>query len=263
MNSALDLLGKIFKPAQIAAITINGLISAFAVALLLWPPTPINVIRFVGKDEVKLVGNEPVIDVPSFEVKKDGDCRAVPRFLKTASDPGEIKNIAVENQLTLETDQVNLQKCLDFFNSELGDLATDDKQISDQITVLRTAQTSAQTDFLAYQKAGSPLQSKFRERYDEFTGQISNLQSQIVNNEQKIRDQNLQINTFTEYLAVIKLRLSDPGRIRSSQGFDDVLQGIANHIAGFLALAVVVGTAFQPFQRVFLGAFDSLLKTNP
>jgi len=263
MNSALDLLNKIFKPSQIAAITINGLISAFAVALLLWPPTPIDVIHVVGRSEVKFDRNEPHIAASSFEVKKYDDCEVVPKLLETGSDPGEVKKIAIDNQLTLETAQVNLQKCLDFFNSKLGDLATEDKQIGDQIVVLRTAQTSAQTDLLAYQRAGSPLQTKFRERYEQFTEKISILNTQIVTNEQKVRDQSLQINVFTEYLGVIKLRLSDPGRIRSSQGFDDVLQGIANHIAGFLALAVVVGTAFQPFQRIFLGGFDSLLKNNP
>jgi hypothetical protein len=85
MNSALDLLNKIFKPGQIAAITINGLISAFAVALLLWPPTPVNVIHVVGENEAKFVGTKPVFDAPPFKVKKDEDCRAVPKLLKTAT----------------------------------------------------------------------------------------------------------------------------------------------------------------------------------
>lgn len=262
MNSALDLLNKIFKPGQIAAITINGLISAFAVAILLWPPTAVNFIHVVGDNEVKYVGSRPFIGAVYF-VATDGNCLPAPYQLRTAADPGEITKIEIENQLILETDQVNLQKCLDLVNSELGDLATANKQITDQIGVLRAAQTSAQTDFLAYQKAASPLETKFRKRYDQFTGEIQKLERKILDNEQKVRDHNLRINAVTEHLALIKLRLSDPGRIRSSKGFDDALQGIANHIAGFLALAVIVGTAFQPFQRVFLGFFDTRLKTNP
>lgn len=266
MNSVLDLLNKIVKPGQIAAITINGLISAFAVALLLWPPTAVDVIHVVGKNEdykVRYVDNKPTIDAIKFEAR-DAGCDQSPAFnLNGASDPGEIDRIEVENQLILETAQANLQKCSDLFNFKIVDLTNRNKQIADEIGVLKTAQASAQTDLLAYQKAGSSMQIKFQERYDNFTREITDHQGTILKNERTIGSNNLQINKLTEYLAVIKLRLSDPSRIRSSQGFDDALQGIANHIAGFLALAVVVGTAYQPFQRVFLSFFDLYLKNNP
>ncbi len=249
MGSVLDLLNKVLKPGQIAAISLTGLISAFAVALLLWPPSPIDAIHIPAKDQVE------DINVPK-------DCEYHEDRLNQARDPGDFKTTAIENQKTLDTAQENVQRCVDLLNSEVGEEATRDKQLTDQITVLRVAQTSAQANYLSYQKAGSPLEGQFLHDFKKDTDQIRTLQDEIVKNEKKIREQGLRIATYTHFLDLIKQRLLDAGRLRPTHSFDDVLQGLANHVVAFLGLAVVIGSAFLPLQSVFLGAFDYLLKRN-
>ena len=249
MGSVLDLLNKIVKPGQIAAISLTGLISAFAVALLLWPPPPKDVIHVPAMDKTRKT------DGPDY-------CRLDTKDLEVAKDPGKFKSVAVDNQFTLDQGLENVQRCLDFKNSQVGAEATEDKQLTDEITVLKVEQTAAQNNYLNYQKAGSPLQNEFYGYYIDDTRKIEALQKKFIENEQKIRDQQYDIDEYTESLNIIKQRLQDPGRLRPTHSFDDVLQGLANHVVAFLGLAVVIGTAVQPLQRVFLGGFDYPLKTN-
>jgi hypothetical protein len=174
MGSVVDLLNKIVKPGQIAAITLNGLISAFAVALLLWPPKPDDLIHIVGAtliDNVKatLSDQNPIdqarpaiIDEPQTE----DDCRIVLQYaLKQDDGRGNLKDVALQNQLVLEADQANLQVCLNIYKSKVDLEADENKKLTDEVSVLKTDQSSAQIDLLAYQKAGSPLLAKFQERY--------------------------------------------------------------------------------------------------
>ena len=97
-------LNKIVKPGQIAAISLTGLISAFAVALLLWPPPPKDVIHVPAMDKTRKA------DGPDY-------CRLDTKDLEVAKDPGKFKSVAVDNQFTLDQGLENVQRCLDFKNS--------------------------------------------------------------------------------------------------------------------------------------------------
>jgi hypothetical protein len=235
-------IANFFNLTKTVTLSLHGIIAATAMVIVFWPPRPI--------DRIHTPTNFPDVLASGAQCKFNDDpgAGALP-----IPPPGDIKALranAVETQDELERAKAELDFCIAIDTSHVGekeDLIANDEY---QIKQIEAERTVLQQQYLAYVKSLSELRHQYRTELERKTSDVTALQGKINGLHQDIKRLQLHVDVEKLYLATIVSRLGEPGRLRPRRGIDDVLAGLSNHVIAFLLLALVLGYAFDPFNRM-------------
>lgn len=258
MDKLIALLNSFFSLPKIAAVSVPGILAAAAVAILLYPPVPKDIVPHVHF----LIGENPSPNDLADQQKNGGAACSITytQLNQTpASSMEALRDRAIRNQLELDTQQSNLAKCIELETGMKGKEASENSQWSADIEVLKKDQADIQTAYQGYEKSNNPLRDQYRKKYDEADTRIKIVRDKILRNEQMIRARDLRLAKLARESNVIADRLKDPGRLRPRQAFDDFITGLANHMIALALLAIAVGVLMNPINRAILGPFYDFL----
>jgi hypothetical protein len=241
MGDLITRLTSLFNLTKTVALTLPGLVGAIAVAILLWPPQPDNVL--------------PTLSPPT-------SCKvSLTAALLEPKNLEEVTDIARKNQAILESRQRDLQSCSELETSQVGKEEARNANLKTDIAVLEKEQTAVQDAYVSYQKSNSPLAANYRDKLNNVDGRIDAKRREILQNEQSIRDKNKLIQENGRYLKMVTDRLADPGRLRPQKNFDEFLSSLADHAVALILLALVIGYLLDPFNRAIYGAlYDGVFR---
>lgn len=257
MDSILSALKDFLT--NIKNLSLPGLLAALGFALLLWPPQVLDVVNDVEVNSDFANENWPKTqqDLERYAGRIDPVCNTIPRarerVLPNPHGIEDAKSVAVANQFNLERIVRTLAECSEKEKALSG---FEDSQISAanaEIDVLKKERDGIQETYLAYEKTANPLAGSFRARLTAAEGQIRDKQAAVRRTEQLKRERDRRATELDRLSKDVAARLSEPGRLRPKEKFDDFLTSLSNHIVAFLALALGWSILFEPINRALFG----------
>lgn len=250
MDKLISLLNSFFSLPKIAAVTVPGIIAAAAVAILMYPPAPEDMVPFV---EATPAGKASPTSTAACEPTYDTLAEVSKRVLPNS-------NLGAQTaRLTLERLQSALANCVESENSKKGGEATKNSQLNADIEVLEKDLTDIQVAYQGYEKSNNPIRFEYRKKYDAAKTKIDDVRQKILSNEQTMRERDRRLAELARAANVVADRLKDPERLRPSRTFDEAITVVANHAVALALLAIAIGVLFNPINRAFLGVFYDLL----
>jgi hypothetical protein len=167
------------------------------------------------------------------------------------------KQTAFENQEVLDGARRDMEECIRLETSHVGEESNEIDKLKYEIGIEEKERDALQTQYLAYEKSGSNLAAEYRQKFEKARAKIADDQSQIIMDEQDLRERQTHIDLENDFLKEINARLEDPGRIRPALSFDDYFSGLGNHVLAVALLAVGMGLVLDPVNTALMGAlFD-------
>jgi len=239
---------------------VPGLLGAVGLAMILWPPRPIDEIPMVVEPAIPSATQEAIPDgSDTFTVPKERACNVKMRSLESPTHLGDIAGTAVQNQLRLDREKDEIARCVELENNRKGFEKTQNDHLALDIADIQKLLSSALETYGKYEKVDNPLASRFQEKVDTLQRKLSKKRSLFLRNEQSIRDRDLYLAELARYDKIISDRLTDPGRLRPRKTFDDMLAALVNHLVAFILLAITLGVVLTPLsQAASAGFFDQL-----
>ncbi|SRR6266478_3100863 len=251
MDKLVSLLQSFFDLNKVASVSLPGLLSAVAIIMLLWPPVPIDVIPTVSAQD-QLINQFPP---PIAEACKTGTST-----LEVYRSLSDLNATAVRNQQKLDDEKQRFAQCINLETSRIGFEKTSNDHLTAQVGEYQKVYSAAQENYLVYLKSNGALALSFRQQRDDAAGEIEKRRTQILQNEQNIRERERRVAELTRQAGIINDRLADPARLRPRRTIDDFLAGLVNHVVAFLLLALVLGVLMTPVNQAAAGVFfDKLL----
>lgn len=163
-------------------------------------------------------------------------------------------------QLVLETTRDRLTQCADLETAASGQEAANNDQLTKDIANIDKQRGDIQDAYIASLKANDGTISANLQRK---LGVVLELANEY---RARFRVNLISLNERTRRLAEIKeeqdnisARLVEPGRLRPIKGLDLYMQGLVNHVVGFILLSIALSLVLVAFDRAVLGnLFESL-----
>jgi hypothetical protein len=269
----MDLLGSLSTLATKSAnLTLPGVLAALAFALLIWPPKPYDRIPIVIDDHpditaLRLFASQLENDsqaslekylklsAPACTVREGADSY---KFLTIPTSARDRAAVAVKNQLVLDDIRRALSKCAEEEQALQG---IEDSAITNLNALIATRvleRDGINTNYQRYVNSFAPLEGEFKKLRDAKENEIAKVQAQVLNLQRVGKERTRRVSQLQRLGTEIDLRLSDAGRLRPTQKFDDVLSGLTNHIVGFLTLVFAWGLLIDPINRAVFSFFYDL-----
>jgi hypothetical protein len=276
----LDDLGTLIGKA--ASLSLPGVVAAVALAVWLWPPLPEDSIEVSG-----ICGNVacPIDWPPSNEPARSVELPNPPSPISIPSDsPSELEagtivaeagrpacwtqQIKLPRQTgvfnyktpisiqTLLDDQVQVfQQCQELEKARQGKEDALIANIADRVKLLTTDLAKIDESFQGYAASGNPLEQRFQDKLQERKGQIQRWQALAIKIQLIKQERVRRIDDLNRQQTVLTARLSDPGRLRPRQRFDEFIGALGSHITGFIALALGWSLVLTPVNQAVLSLF--------
>jgi hypothetical protein len=247
MDKIVSLLQSLLSLNKVASVSVPGILAAVGLAIILWPPRPIDQI--------------PMVEIASQQdvVLTTRACNVAIRPLDSPKTLGDIRSIAVNDQLLLDQQKDKIAQCVELENSRKGFEKTQNDNLALDIADLQKLLNAALDTYSNYEKTDNPLASQFLAKARRHQNDILTKRTRILQNEQSIRNRDLYLAELARYDKIISDRLADPGRLRPRKTFDDLLTTLVNHVVAFILLAIALGVVVTPInQAASAGFFDQL-----
>jgi len=252
VDKIITLLTNLLSLTKIAAVSVPGLLSNCAIAVMFLPPPPIDLIPIVKPNQIEVLQRrprvaadvkrppgliQPACDIelislkqallglnqvisPSEinEVQSQGHPGLAPRpFAKIVVDRRSIDDEpdSVQSQLLLDAEQMRLAECIEAETALKGLEKTENDQLASELAVL--------------------------EKRSPTSKDIQRKRERILNNDQAIRDRDRDLASLGRFSGLIALRMADPGRLRPRQDFDSYLELLTHHVIAFILLSIALG----------------------
>jgi hypothetical protein len=246
-----DLFSRVtnfFTLTKTFAVTVPGMILAGALALILWPPDPV--------DEIMVQRASSGAESRPALARTD-TCVFVATPLPSAR--GASIDVARENQQVLERARAVIVECIAIEATRLGNDSAEIADLQYRITVKEKERDSLQSQYLRYAGSRSVVERQHRMAFDAVMESIGKKQDSIRTLRDHNRETKRRIALDSQYLATIDERLRDPGRLRPRKTVLEIWNAITDHVIAFLVLSIVLGYAIDPLNTaVFGGLFDRL-----
>jgi hypothetical protein len=261
MGQLITLITNFLNLSKLAAVTAPGIITALGLALLAWPPAPLDRIVTATFDGTLTPPFTPTV-IANFQHTGNAACTLAPVTLPTPSDPSQIKDYAKGNQDKLEAGKQLMNQCIEFENAAKGREDSENAQTNVDIATRTKELTDQQANRLNYEKTNNKeLADAFRNKESGAQAAIQVLRDKILVREQAIRERARRIAEYTGELGIVNDRLADPGRLRPQKSFDDYLVGLSNHAIALALLAIAISILITPFTRSLLGGlYDTIFE---
>ena len=290
MDKVISLLTSLFNLTKVASVTLPGLLAAGGLALVLWPPLPIEripaVVQITPPCSILAIacnGSNPTSSVvPSpFPQAFQSACTvesfimddAVNRMLfgqlapkslgqEVARDPRlkdpsvpEITKRHIREQFVLDVEAQELGQCINLEKSWQGQEEREIQQANTDITNLEAQRSAAQTSLLVYEKSNNAeLVQHYEYEMRGLKGQIDSARGRIASENLDLQERVRRLAELSEDQKVIQDRLADPGRLRPRVGFDVFATGLINHVVAFILLSLAAGVVVTAIDRAGLNA---------
>ena len=282
MDKIISLLQSLFSLNKLASVTVPGVLTAAALAFLLRPTPPIDLIPSF-KDDSGLSNNlrecQKAINSTTFpfSAAERESYRACQVPKPACSRNSEQPNIPLtdtfgtafnlrraidrDNQRILEEQKQTIAHCLETEKAWQGIEKMEIDMVNADITVLQAQLTAAQQNLIEQQKANSTLVGAYRRVLQDVLENIAAKRSEIIFYQQSANYRQKNMDELTRVDGIITARLGEPGRLRPPKAFDDYISGLVNHIVGFVLLALALGMIVSPIsQAVTTSSYDILFK---
>lgn len=269
MESLVTSLKDLLDLKKVASITLPGVATAAILALLLWPPRPLDVIPIVTAPKLGITAannqvfiksllrprlngaNDPSCSVEEYQLKQ------LPGGMKLASE--EYEQASRSRQFELEEQNGNLDACLAVENRMAGREKAQNEHSQRDLKAAEAARGAASSVVAAFARVGSPLLGSAQFQLASEENQVEQLRNQILANEQTTRNREWEIAELTRFKRMVSERLADPGKLRPQLAFDDYMAALSNHLVAFIALSMTVGILLQAvFTPAILGGLYEL-----
>jgi len=260
MNSLVELVSNVLNLTKLASLTLPGLLSAGVMALLLWPPKPLDVMPVVVNSDISVppeikvgpisVGErvrellrptlpQPNCSVYEYRMLEKRDFQYAGSYSVSSDD------IARAQQFALEEQNSDLSKCI----SDEERIAETEKHavvaFQNDLGAVEASRSSAAHTLSAYESIDSPLVAEARGRFESIDGQVQHLRKNILAIDQQIGDREFEISELRRFKAMADDRLSDPGRLRPEKPFDAFVEVLSRHVLAFIILALTLGVIIK------------------
>lgn len=269
MDQIISLLTSLLNLTKLASVSIPGLLTALALALLAWPPPPLDVIPVVTPNKTEQVSGDThgaacdislaqLSSVPEWlgahQEVTNIDFPGGPASLNSRRGPASlvIGQSAVADQLVLEEQKVLIAGCMEIETSLKRAAKAEQDQLSTDLAAREKERTAAEENYIA-SKAKFPNYS--RRGIDEAEEQIQPIRTKILSKDDSLRFRQRNIDALTRYASIISERLADPGRLRPRKSFDEYLAALTNRVIAFILLSIALGVVLTPVTRAFSGLF--------
>jgi hypothetical protein len=269
METLLTRITSIFNISKTLAITPAGIIGALGVVLLLWPPHPID-------SYMKPSGSPPVgrFGKPTDALAQvaDKSCVFSPARLKRAGETSDLeertkkkfsvldnyRELQRENQFALDDASAQISRCIAYDNNLSKQYDTDNSSLKAQIVAVTKERDSLQAQYLKYANDVNPLQFTLQAQTKKAQDELTALTNKEDALEKGQRGLQANIDLENVYLAQVKVLLSNPDPLRTRQNFDEVFNGISNHLLSFFVFSMLIGYVLDPGNAAIFGAiFDA------
>jgi hypothetical protein len=246
--------------SQAKNITLPGVVAATAFAILAWPPTPLD--RITIQSERTLNIDAPLYwpllaPLPPNDLRYPFAVEGFPacsegRPVRLFQDGKTIRQIgedAKKNQRLLEDAHQSYLRCIEAETVLNGE---DDALISYTTNLLtqRAAERASILDkFQSYSLQLSPVSGEFKKQLDDKDVEIRDLQIASLRYQQVKGQRGYRVDELNRLDKEVQARLAEPGRLRPKQQFDDILNGLSNHVLGFLTLVLAWSFLLDPINR--------------
>jgi hypothetical protein len=271
--SVFDSLTSVLNQAK--NVTLPGVVAASAFAIIAWPPST--------RDEITIPSERILVyhqgapwprtypvsrDDPNYSFLVEGQpaCEDGLRQQLERQDKASVrdsKEAAVYNQTLLDNVHQGFLRCE---NAEAVLDAEDDNLVT-YIKDLITEKTKERATILdkaeTYRLQLSPLTGGLDQQLLDKDHELEDLKVQALRYDQVKQERLHRIQELKREDNEVTVLLADPGRLRPKQRFDDILNGLSNHIIGFTALVIAWGLLIAPVNRAAFSAlynnfFDGL-----
>jgi hypothetical protein len=240
-------------------LTLPGLVCAFFLILVFWPPKPIDVMPIVQSSLPKLDIRPPRVTQPPFDAfvrrafmprTADPGCAVDEYFLEPVVGPTgalfqENNDKARSHQYALEEQSENLQRCLAAESRLVGAEEALNAALEGDLRMLEASRARQSALVADYERLNSPMIPLARGRLEATDRTTELKRAAILKNEQAARDRTWEIAELTRWKGIVSDRLSDPGRLRPELGFDDYLSAMSKHVLAFVFLAAVIAMIIE------------------
>jgi hypothetical protein len=281
MDKIISLLQSLFSLNKLASVTVPGVLTAAALAFLLRPTPPIDIIpsfkENLGLGESLQDCQTAINGIPFPASAAD---RKFYRLCQAPAEPactpdaepilltdtfGTAFNlrraINRSNQKKLEEQKQTIAKCLETEKAWQGIEKAKIDTASADITVLQAQLTAAQQNLIDQQKVNSTLTGQYRGVFNHVLEEITGKRSDVIFYQQSANYRQKNMDELTRVDGIITSRLGEPGRLRPPKAFDDYISGLVNHVVGFVLLALALGIVVNPLcQAVTTSSYDILFK---
>jgi hypothetical protein len=248
MGDLFSRVTSFFTLTKTFAVTVPGMILAGALALILWPPDPV--------DEIMVRRASPGVNSMLALARTDTcafDARPLPQARGASID------VARDNQQALERARAAIVECIAIEVTRLGNDSANIADLQYQITVSEKERDSLQSQYLRYAGTRSVVARQHRAAFDAVMASIGKKQDSIRALRDNNRETKRRIALDSQYLATTDERLRDPGRLRPRKTVLEIWNTFTDHVIAFLVLSIVLGYAIEPLNTaVFGGLFDRL-----
>jgi hypothetical protein len=259
MDKIITLLQSLLSLNKVASVSVPGLVAAVGLAILLWPPRPIDQIPCVVSQTTNQlqVANQPC----SITAPAPTQRACIPGTQTLPAEPWYDKQAARDTQKILDQEQQAIAECIEKETSLKGLEKTENDYWTQDIADLQKLSTAALETYSNYEKTNNPLAGQFRAKWEYHLEEIEAKRKSILQNEQRMRDRDRYLAELARYDKTISERLADPGRLRPRKTFEDVLAALVNHVVAFILLAIALGVILTPLnQTASAGFFDRLFR---
>src|SRR5581483_1396716 len=256
MDRLITLLQNLLSLNKVASVSLPGVFSALAIAILMWPPRTIDEVPCVIIPGQIQIANVPACR-PTANEQRTRACMLGTRDLPNRPwfEPEASKN----SQLVLDREKQNIAECVENETSRKGEEKARNEYLTQDVADRQKLSTVLLDTYTAYEKSNNPLAGQFRAKWESNSKAIGDIREKILSNEQSIRDRDRNLTELARFDKIISERLADPGRLRPRQTFDDVLIALVNHVTGFILLAIALGVVSTPLAQAGAAGFFDLV----
>ena len=276
MGDWITKITNLFNLTKLVSLTVPGLLSALAVAIVVWPPPPgdeVTVVQTIRGAQCsgQLPSRKPFPGClippvapppPPAPGNSNPICSYTTARLELPEDfapeklpPERIRKAAVDNQYILDHSRIGLQQCQELETAAAGREESENANLTTQIANLDKERSALQDTYVGYEKSDNPLAAGFKRKLEIVEGEINSKREHIIRKEQTIRDRKRYLAEIQRYLKMLDDRTADPGRLRPRRSFDDVLSGLSDHVTAIILFAIVMGIFIEPITSAVFGVF--------
>lgn len=172
-----------------------------------------------------------------------------------ASDSGRFPWRAnVVKQFVLDKTKDRLMSCTLLETAWLGQEQADNDQLKADIANIDKQRSDLQDVYLASLKTNDRvITDNFRRKLSGVLNLANQYRARSAINLASINERSRRLDDIKQEQTNLIAILAEPGSIRALQGFDVYIQGLVNHVVGFILLAIALSIVLVAFDRTVLG----------
>lgn len=160
----------------------------------------------------------------------------------------------VVKQFVLDKTKDLLVSCNDRETAWLGEEQADNDQLKTDIANMDKQRSDLQDAYLASLKTNDRVTTEnFRRKLSAVLELSNGYRARSEINLISINERTRRLDENKHEEANVNAILAEPGNIRALQGFDIYIQGLVNHVVGFILLSIALSVILVAFDRTVLG----------